>query len=186
MDTKIKARNSKYRTVRRYAKELINAIDSKLTVCDIEHSIDKLILSFEELGKIQDGILDDTDEEEHDDLISWYDAKNLEVNTTISQARNYIEDSKQTLSVDSKLSVSSYNDPYKLEKLRIPKFKSDPKEYLKWKSIFERFTAKCDESVKYDYLFAHTEGDAHDYVNNRKTYSEAIQKLDKSLEIFTL
>ena len=66
----------------------------------------------------------------------------------------------------------------KLQKLEIPKYKSYPKNFHKWKGMFERYTKECGDEAKYDYLLAATEGEAQRYVENRSNFGEAMVKLE--------
>ena len=68
---------------------------------------------------------------------------------------------------------------FKLQRLEVPKFHSEPKQYHKWKATFDRFTKECDDNAKYDYLLACTVGDTQHYVENRSNFTDAMIKLDE-------
>ena len=93
-------------------------------------------------------------------------------NETVKKAREYIEKNADA-------TMSQPVTHVKLKKLELPKFNGDPKEYHKWKGIYDRFTNECDDETKYDYLLSSTTGEARRYVENKANFTEAIQRLDE-------
>ena len=168
-----KERANKARTLTRRIKELYNAINNRSSVVEVAEKISTVKFTFEELGDIQDKLLEilgEGDADAYDTNIKWYDAYDVKVNKEVSRGRGYIQD----------IEKSSKNEPaVKLSKLSIPVFESDPKKYLKWKNTFERYTNTLNSEVKSDYLLSSTKGKSNDLVFNRSTYHEAIEILDK-------
>lgn len=99
------------------------------------------------------------------------------MNLVIKEARGYIDELKEPEKAKKTTSI-------KVKKLDVPKFDSDPKSYYKWKETFLRYTKEFEDEARYDYLFSHTEGEAHSYVANRCTFYEAIGSFMRSLVTF--
>ena len=119
-------------------------------------------------------MLDTFTEEEanYDEIVTWYDKYDYEVNKEIARTREYLQ------SIQLQESNSQIME-IKIKKLSIPVFESQPKKYLKWKSTFERYTVNLSDEISYDYLLQNTKGYAHEFVANKSTYDEAVDKLDK-------
>ena len=92
------------------------------------------------------------------------------MNVTIKDAREYLK-------IETETERMRKNSCVKLKRLEVPKFKGDPKQFYKWKSIFDRYTKECDDNGKYDYLLEATEGESRRYVETRNTYDDAMEKL---------
>ena len=103
----------------------------------------------------------------------WYTTYDAKTNEAIKRAREYVE---HTEFIKTDVEKTKH---VKLKKLEIPKFGGDPKEYYKWKSVYERYTKEYDDETKYDYLLNSTSGEARRYVENKTTYNEAITRLDE-------
>ena len=164
------------RTVTRRTNELRTAIRCDISKEELLEKITNLRYSMEQLGTTQDMYLaevGDDDEMERNRAEDWYLKYDESVNHVIRDAKAEI--TRKTI-VDR---ASPPQDGVKIKRLEVPKFKSTHKTYLKWKSTFERYTAHMDTELRYDYLFSHTEGKAHEYVANKSTYEDAIEKLDE-------
>ena len=180
MDEAKKTRTWKARVVTRRTNELLNSMKCKLQEEEIVDKINNLKYALTELGTLHDdviGILEERkDGDEKEKLIEaeeqWYDVFDKKVNLAVKEGRTYIDDLKDAAKSKVKLSV-------KVKKLEVPTFKSDPKSYHRWKETFLRYTSDFDDAVRYDYLHCYTEGDAHRYVSNRRTFADAMQKLDE-------
>ena len=134
----------------------------------------------DDLGKEHDNVMQHIAETEIDAIAEeekWYTAYDAKTNEAVKQARKYIDDEDTT-----KLQPVKH---VKLKKLELPKFNGDPKDYYKWKGIYDRFTNECDEETKYDYLLSSTTGEARRYVENKANFTEAIEQLDIFI-LFTL
>ena len=108
---------------------------------------------------------------------TWYTEYDAKTNDIIKQAREHILGIESTTKTDAvKTDAGKY---VRLKKLEVPKFSGDCKDYYKWKSIYERFTKDYDHETKYDYLLTSTSGEARRYVENKRTYAEAITRLDE-------
>ena len=110
---------------------------------------------------------------------NWYDEFCQKVDAAIKEARAYLLTTEESKATDTSQVSDNAGSPYRLKKLECPKFYSDPKQFHRWKETFERFTTGYNNETKYDYLFTHTEGEAHAYVANRRSYSDAMHKLDE-------
>ena len=95
------------------------------------------------------------------------------MNDILASARKYV---KGLQNEDAPTTGAGF---VKIQKLKIPVFESKPRKYLQWKETFNRYTVNLSQEVKYDYLLENTKGDAHDYVENSKTFENAIALLDK-------
>ena len=89
-------RSSKARTVTRRIGELNTAVQNSASKDDVTEKIDRLKYAFEELGASHDNLLvlfDDgeTDGNEIQELTTWYDRYDLNVNNGIKRARNYLQ-----------------------------------------------------------------------------------------------
>ena len=195
-----KNRASKARTFTRRLNELKVAVSVSASIHEVEYSIKQVKWTYEELGRLQDELLDDVAEDTIDymEAITWYEKYVTEFNVVVTGARKYVDDQeikrareyvnplrdlmpvleKTNSDVKSRV-TSSFPNPVKIKKLSIPVFESQPKKYLKWKSTFERYTKELEDDLKYDYLLENTKGRAHDMVSNQSVYSDAIGKLDK-------
>ena len=180
MDGAKKRRNTKGLLVSRHISELRNGIQCQLPEVDIEEKIGKAKEALDEVLNIHEefiGLMEDEgadatiDEEEN-----WYQEVSKKVDVAVKEARTYL----QTMKDDNVKEVAKdASSAYKLKKLECPTFKSDPKQFHRWRETFERFTAGYNDETRYDYLFSHTEGESHCYVANRKVYSEAILKIEE-------
>ena len=174
MDDAKKRRSNKGRTATRRINELSTAIKDELPIEELEEKGKKLRIAMEELGVAHDEVLDQVTsekDEEIDQLENWYYDYNQRANIAIrslAKIKNKSNESKE----------STFREA-KVEKLKLPKFDSSPKLYFKWKKTFERYLKQFDDETKYDYLLTHTLGEAHEYVSNKGTYMEAIEKLDE-------
>ena len=68
---------------------------------------------------------------------------------------------------------------FKLKKIEMPTFNSDHRTYYKWKEQFDRYTQHLDDDMKYDYLLSYVKGDAHRLIQNKRTFHDAEQCLEK-------
>ena len=175
-----KKRAGKARVVTRRVNEVLNALKSKLQEDEIVDKINNLKYAIGELGNLHDDVITIIEEAaapaDKAPLLqtedTWYNNYDKKVNLAIKEAREHIDLLKEAADAKKKM-------PVKIKKLDVPKFKSEPKSYYKWKETFLRYTNGFDNEVRYDYLFSHTEGEAHTYVANRRTFQEAIDKLDE-------
>ena len=183
MDDVKKKRAGKARVLTRRTKELLNSTKLKLHEVEIVDKINNLKYAISELGTIQDDVMSLLEEQydgdagdEKDKNIKeeeeWYDAYDKQTSLAIKEARQYIDEANKNVQASTKVSA-------KVKKLEVPTFKSDPKEYHKWKETFLRFTNNFEDSSRYDYLYNYTEGEAHRYVSNRRGFADAIQILDE-------
>ena len=112
---------------------------------------------------------------EIEDSENWYNEYVKRTAIAIKEARAYLE----VLDQDQQLIQANTDASIKLKRLEIPKFKSEPTKFYKWKRMFERFTQRCDDALKYDYLLCCTDGEARRYVENRNDYAVAMEKLEE-------
>ena len=93
MEEKKKERSSKARTLTRRIKELHTTIGSQAQAIDVQEKIAQIKYTFEELGTIQDELLDTCMEEEanYDEIVTWYDKYDYEVNKEIVRAQKYLQ-----------------------------------------------------------------------------------------------
>ena len=171
-----KRRTIHARRLTRKTNELYNAIKGEVHIIDIREKIGALKYCIEELGGVHDEYIENVDPEEKDTLAAeekWYTKYDVATNDAIKSARDYIELTEATNETTEKCKH------VRLKKLEIPKFEGDPKDYYKWKSIYERYTKEYDDETKYDYLLNSMMGEARRYVENKATYDEAIIRLDE-------
>lgn len=172
MDELKKRRSSKAGTVTRRIRELNNVVSMKADKLEVNDRINNLKYALDELGIIQDEYMN-LNASENPQIISeadkWYYEYDMRASKAIREAREY-NYARERESEDHR---------FKLQKLEIPKFKSDMKTFFKWRSIFERLTRKCSDETKYDYLLNSTEGESRRYVENRNTYDDAMEKLNE-------
>ena len=184
MDDAKKQRTTVARKVTRKINELNTAIKGGIHFNEIQEKIDALKLCMNELGTSQDRYLqhlyddDSTDETKISEEEKWFENYDAKTNEIIKQARIYS---------DGTGPVATTVKHVKLKKLEIPKFSGDPKDFYKWKSVYDRYTKDYDEETKYDYLLSSTLGEARRYVENRSTFDEAMTRLnDKYGNIHTI
>ena len=179
MDELKKTRTVKARQVTRRVNELLNGIKIKVSEEDISEKIKNVKEALSELGTAHDEVVAVADDGSPDAPAAveaeeaWYYEYDKKVNQAVKEGRSYV------LSIEGKQANQPSDVPYKLKKLECPKFSSNPKEFHRWRETFERFTSSLSDEAKYDYLFTHTEGEAHTFVANRRSYSEAIKKLEE-------
>ena len=111
-----------------------------------------------------------------DTQMKWYEDYDQRSCKAIKEARDAIKLREQAVNTGSRPIAQPH---VKLAKLEMQYFSSDYRNYLKWKSQFERYTKHCDDEVKYDYLYNYTKGNAHRIVTGTQKYSDAMLKLDK-------
>ena len=183
MEDAKKSRTKKARTVTRRVHELENAIRVMAPKREINEKIEKLKSTQDELGEIQDTLLDALENEGYAHEIyentKWYEKYDETVMTTISAAREYLDSTERPQLTTATDNLPSSSQHVKLQKLRIPCFESRPRQYLKWKETFERYTVDLSHDIKYDYLLESTKGEAHNFVENCTNYLDAILQLDK-------
>ena len=174
MEDAKKERTSKARTLSRRIRELSNIIKSDGSIVEVEEKMAAVKYSFEQLGDLQDMVMEylEDDVEGTAQNVKWYDAYDEKVNWVILSARRYIEGNEKTAKDKDTI-------PVKLAKLKLPVFEGDHKNYLKWKETFERYTKDLTDDIKYDYLVSSTKGKGNEIVLSKKTYEEAISRLDK-------
>ena len=164
MDEIKKRRSSKARTATRRVKDLKNAVRDDVSKEGIQEKVSSVKYTLEELGSLQDDLLDaiGDDEDKRDEVeraMQWYEKYEREINQTVTMARNHIS------SIDAE-HASPSKSYVKIKKLTIPVFEGDPRNYLKWKGTFSRYTDGLNNDIKYDYLIANTKGRAQEYVSN--------------------
>ena len=169
-------RSAKGGTVTRRINELQGAVKNDVPTNEIIEKVDKLKSAMENLGVAQDGVIslidDDADREKNEsEANKWYYSYD-------DRANQAIRLTLRSVSVPEG-SKSASTSSIKIQKLSVPKFDSTPMTYYKWKLTFERYMKAFDDETKYDYLFSHTEGTAHEYVSNKRTYKDAFGVLDE-------
>ena len=169
-----KARSSKARTLTRRLNELKTARTTGASREDVQERIMNAKYTFEQLGEAQDALLGGLGDnhDEWDACIDWYNGYDEKLNIGIAEARRYLLDLETDCESRKKI-------PVKIKKLSIPIFDCDPKEYLKWKDIFVRYTKELSEEIKYDYLVESTKGKSKEIVSTRRHYADAMASLDK-------
>ena len=174
-----KRRASKARTLTRRIKALNNVITDRIAKEDIHEKINAVKYDFEELGSIQDEVIeliqDDGDDGEKtlETDTQWYEKYEKEINYAVARTRKYIASNE----------VTSTKPYIKIKKLTIPLFDGNSRSYLKWKETFERYTDGLSKNLKYDYLLENTKNRAHEYVLNCSNFDDAISQLDKEYGI---
>ena len=172
-----KRRTAQAKLVTRRVTTLLNGINCEVPKDEIEEKINNLKSAVGQLGLIQDEIMVLLDGEDDRTVVetqeNWYNSYNKKVIFAIKEAKSYI------LRISPPTAPSLPAAHIKLKRLEIPKFDSDPKKFMKWKEIFERFTKGLDETTKYDYLLNCTLGEAQNYVSNRNDYDAAMAKLNE-------
>ena len=126
-----------------------NAVKGETQKRVIEDKMQNVKYAMEELGTLQDDVVSfigDGDEDKHllDTEEKWYYNYDKKANEAIKLANMYLEQSFP----ENRPPSQSY---VKLQRLEIPKFKSDPKNFHKCKGMFERYTKECGDEEKYDY-----------------------------------
>ena len=168
-----KARSSIARTLTRRTNELRHLVQNGVAATDVEEKISQVKGSMEDLGLVHDEVMNSMDESDEANLTTqgtWYDNYVTTVSQGIALARQYVETEK---------GLSRTRDPsVKIQRLKIPVFDSKPRKYLKWRNTFERYTRGVSDEIRYDYLLESTTGKAHNYVENRTSYDEALSKLN--------
>ena len=175
MEDAKKNRSNAARKVTRKSNELLTAIKGEVHKNEVQEKIDSLKECMDELGIEHDKLMEyivETDTDAITEEEKWYTVYDAKTNETVKKAREYIEKNADATRSQPVTHV-------KLKKLELPKFNGDPKEYHKWKGIYDRFTNECDDETKYDYLLSSTTGEARRYVENKANFTEAIQRLDE-------
>ena len=171
MEEARKTRKTKASKLTRTINELLNAVSTRSANIELEEKIKNVKLAMNDVAIVNDeiiGLIPDDDKDTLEQQNRWYNDYDNRALMAIREARNLLEDKP-----DNRMSH------IKLAKLEIPNFSGDYRNYMKWKSQFQRYTKQCDEEVKYDYLYRHSKGNAHKIVNGSQTYADAIAKLDK-------
>ena len=160
MEEAKKDRSGKGGTVTRRINELLGALEYNTSPIVLKEKIQKAKDAIENLGTAQDtyvNLIKEGDTETFTAAENWYYEYDDRGNNVIKKATEQIE--SQMIMKEVK------PDPnIKIQKLKLPKF--------------ERYINHMDDETKYDYLFLHTEGKAHEYVSNKSVYSEAMGMLD--------
>ena len=142
---------------------------------ELKEKIQRVKEAMENLGLAFDGYIALLDGENEKDSIElaekWYYEYDYRANCTIAHTNRLIN---PTTDIEKKTELN-----IKLEKLKLPVFNSCAKSYFRWKSTFERYIKHLDSQTKYEYLFSHTTGKAHEYVANNSDYRQAIAILDE-------
>ena len=177
VEEQMKRRKTNASKVTRTINELLNAVKIVAAKDELIEKIEHVKSAIGSLGEVHDSIINlipDEDKALVEEQFKWYNDYDLKATLAIKEARNLIESFHPT----QKKQLTAQLDPHvKLAKLEIPKFASDYRNYLKWKSQFERYTRHCDDEVKYDYLYTNTQGAAHRIVTGTQKYQDAIFKL---------
>ena len=171
MEEAKKKRTYKAGTVTRRVNELLSLIQYRNDNQEVTDKIAHVKHAMDELGDIQDeliSLIDEQDKEAMETNEKWYNNYIKKSSLAIKEAREYLSQKPVYVKVD---------EAVKLQKLELPKFKSEPTKFHKWRKIFERLTQHCDRELKYDYLLSCTDGEAHRYVENRNDYVVAMEKL---------
>lgn len=179
MEVKKVERTIKARLVTRRTNEILNAVKTECSSEEIEEKIARLKASMDELGSSQDSYMVYCDEESNCYEIEeeWYYNYDVKVNIAIREAKEYIQRKNPPIQMahNQEIDISAL----KLNKLEIPTFRSDHKEYFAWKDMFERCIIHLDVVSKFDYLYSHTKGDANIMIKEEHNYHDAIKILDK-------
>ena len=122
MEEAKRERSRKAGTTTRRVKELQNAVKNEASPTEIKEKISTVKYTFEELGELQDKVLeliDPTDTTAIATDIKWYDSYDDKVNKGIIDARGFIRHGEE----------ATRNElPVKLAKLKLPEFESDSKK----------------------------------------------------------
>ena len=141
-----KQRTTVARKVTRKMNELNNAITNDAHVSEIQEKIATLKFCMDELGVAHDDYMDRVDDTNNESLETedaWYNTYDVRTNKAVKTARDYIG------RIESAIAEEKKSKQVKLQKLQIPKFESDPKDYYKWKAD-ERYTQEFSDEIKYD------------------------------------